>query len=133
MLRWLVIVLCATSTMLAAANDTSEPETPLMVPLEECETELTGLEKTCAAELTKLEADCVNELNELRSRLTSECDADQDAAVAAERRHYEPIVASLKVSSDEWKAEAEARGAETILWRLVSGALALGLLLSLLF
>ena len=133
MLRWLVIVLCATSTMLAAANETSEPETPLMVPLEECETELTGLETTCTAELTKLEADCVAELQDLRSRLTSECDADQAAAIAAERRYYEPIVARERTAADEWKAEAEARGAETLFWKIISGVLALGLLLSLLF
>ena len=133
MRRWLVIALCAISTTLLAQSDTSEPEPPLMVPLEDCEVELTTLEQTCTDELTNLEADCAARLLGLGKSLTVDCDASQDAAVAAERRHYEPIVASLRVSSDEWKAEAEARGAEATLWKIVSGALAVGLLVSLVF
>ena len=110
-----------------------------------CEEALESLEAEMQAELaacreqtvtlTECESACTTELRALRTELTADCDASVVEAIAAERRHYEPLVAGLQAERDEWETEAARQARAMRLWRgaaVVTGvaaAVAVGLVL----
>ena len=105
--------------------------------LESLETEMQAELTACheqAVTLTECESACATELRVLRTELTVDCDASVAAAIAAERRHYEPLVAGLQAERDEWESEADRQARAARFWRGaafvgVAAAIGVGLVL----
>lgn len=151
--RWLAAALLLTSMPQLAMGGDSGPEPPSdeqsTVSVADCATvceeALENLEAEMQAELTacheqavtltECESACATELRALQTELTADCDASVTAAIAGERRHYEPLVAGLQAERDEWETEANRQARAVRFWRgaaIVTGvaaAIGVGLIL----
>ena len=104
MLTLLPIVLWLISTPLTAQSSSETPQPtsspPSMISTDDCES-------TC-------EADCTAELDKERKEIQSQCEMTTTTAIADERRHYEPVVANLRI-------DVERLETKVVVWQIVAG------------
>ena len=77
---------------------------------------------TSSSSTGSCESACKSELHNLEHELDDQCDASVKAAVADERRHYEPELAKLTTERDDWRESAERAIGAQALWRHVGFA-----------
>lgn len=135
--KWLLAALLLTSWSSYAGNGvtatTNLPSEQRIVTEAACletvaaevEQAIRESESECSATSTQRDDACEATIDEVVGELSENCNRGVDAAVAAQARHYEPIVAGLQVEKDEWQREAELRAASEGFWRVVAGVASL--------